>query len=572
MRWAGVLALVVSAGCAAAQRAPSTTAAVSQNDALPQELDQRLREFTTRLSQSNVRPVGVLSQGVITRGTPVRTRVEVEAGRCAAIVAIATTGVRDIDARLFDPGGDVVTEDVEPDAHPTVQVCASERAPRRVWHVLEAYDGQGAFAIARYDVPQGQSDAVARVIGGRPGVAPGGSEGRSELERRVLEFRDGIVRRGFTLYGEGRRVAFAGQGASRLPVRVTPEQCYTAAAFAEGDVTDVDLRVFDPDGEEVVRDLGPERDAFAQFCPLASGTWSVEVSSRGGSGNAILQAFAADAASVGGANALWLGQGRPMDHGGASLDDRRRAHVDALRARGWAPMAAGPLAHTASQTLGAGEVKEWSFDVPANRCGAVFALAGSGLGRVSVDLYDAQGDLLGAGRAGAGTAMASRCTTRPERWTARVVARQGAGTVELAGFETATPAWASGVDPIAVGQALSMLGVADPAWRTVGDPERARVGAGAVRTHSVERAAGRCARVAAVTASSVPFVHVALRAQAGGEALNESVASGGASVARCGPAAERLRAELRSEPAGAAEGDALWLVWERGDASPSTGP
>lgn len=558
---------VFLAGCVHAQRAPVAPTVSAQSAPLPRAIEARLMEYTTRFEAIGVRRGEIVAQGVITRGTPVRVTLPVEAGRCVALIAVATAGVRDLDARLFDPSGELVTEDTEPDAHPAVQICAAHNGPRRVWYVLEAFDGQGAFAVASYDVTGGAADAVARVVGGRPGVAPGGREGSGELERRVLEFREGIARRGFTVYGEGRRVAFEGVGTQRLPVRVTAGQCYTVAVFAGGEVQDAGLRLLDPEGIESVRDLGPDRDAFAQFCPIASGTWSAEASVQRGRGGVVVAAFVAESASVGGTHALWLGEGRPMDHGGEPLEQRRRVHLDALRAQGWTAMTAGDFSRAVSQTLSGGEVKQWRVRAQAGRCTAVFALADRGLGDVSVELFDAAGDRVAQSAEGAGVAMTARCTTQPEEYTVRVSAERGAGTVELHGMEASAPAWANGLEPSVAGRAMATIGVTDPSWRAVGTPERTRVGSGAVRPRSVERAAGRCVRVSGIAA--VPFVHVALRADNGGAALEENSSRGGAAVVRCGAARETLRAELTSAPRDAREGDAVWMVWESVGESPS---
>lgn len=521
----------------------------------------RLREIADALGPRGVRLVGVASQGFIAHNGHATTMLEVPAGQCLSVVSLATPGVHDLDAHLFDPSGDMLVEDVETDAHPTVNLCASEA--RRVFHVIDAYEGQGAYLVAGFVTDRRGLDEVARVVGGHPGTAGATGGARGELERRVTELRDGIARRGFQPTGDPTRFALSAGGRVRAPFPVTPDRCYTFAAFADGALQDVDLAVLDPSGEEVARDVRRERDGVAQLCPIAAVTLSIEAAGVAGSGNVLLQAWSADAAAIGGANALWLGERTGWSGSAMPLDETVAAGRERLRAMGFTP-----TARDAEETvrLASGDVITRARTAAAGVCTAVLAAAGRGAGRVALDLHAAEGALVARGAQGEGGALAVACGASATPVQARVGLDAGSGDVRLLGYSAPIPAWASGLDAATVGEAFAAMWL-NPAgrWRPRAAPERVRVGGGARVVREVERAEGRCVRAALVAGRGTPSLSAVARSADGSRAAH-AVADARVMVARCGRDAERLRVEVATEPSTAPEVDALWMLWDADDA------
>jgi hypothetical protein len=533
----------------------------------PESLVGRVREIAGRVERDGVALQGIGSHGFITHQSAVTTAFEVPAGRCLSIVTVGTEGLRDLDAHLFEPGGDLLVEDVETDPHPTVQLCAREA--RRVYHVLEAYEGQGAYLVASFVSERAGLERVARVVGGHPGVAAGTGGERSDLERRMNEFRDGVARRGFQPSGDPARADFTGTGAMRFPLPVTPDRCYTLAAVAEGEVSNADLSVYDLDGDEIVRDVRPDRDAYAQFCPPAAATLSVEVraGANSGAGAVVLQAFAADAAALGGANTLWLGERLSWGASAVALADATPVVVRRLGSLGYAPAAGTPLGRGQTQTFAAGESREFRVATSPGRCMAVAAVGGRGLGRMRVDLYDPSGELVARGARHEAGVVAVACTSNREELRAQVAAEVGSGDATVQVFQNgALPPWASEVDRVAVAGALAdAWAMSDTGWQAQGTPEKLRLGAGAVRAREFERPAGRCVRWSVATGGGAPWVALVLRG-ADGASLATASGEGHTSITRCGGGAERLQVEVRTDPANAPEVDAMLTRRERPDA------
>lgn len=526
----------------------------------------RLREVEGQTRGAGVRLAGLVAHGFVTNQTGVTTAVEVPEGACLALVALGSTGLRDLDAHLYDPAGDLLVEDVEADAHPTVQICTT--AARRVYHVLDAYEGNGAYVVAAFVSDRAGLAELARVIGGQPGMAVGSGGERSELERRMNELRDGIARRGFQPVGGPTRSEFSAAGVRRVPVPVTPDRCYTLAAVAEGGVRDADLLVFDPAGEAIARDIRPERDATVQLCPAVAATLAVEVRVDGGPGAVALQAYQADAAALGGPNALWLGERLVWAARAETLAQTVPTAVARLAAAGYVPTG-DRLGRGVSVALVPGESREEAVAVPAGRCTAVAAFIGRGLAGARVEVFDAAGELVARGIERGGSAVAVVCPPAAETLRATVTAATGQGEAIVRTFHSAAqPAWVANVDRVAVSEAMSDAWArVEGQWRAEGLPERVRVGAGARRVRTVDRAAGQCERWTASAGRGLPWVTLVLRG-AGGERVAASEGEGTAVVTRCGAAAERLELEVRTDPPTAPETDAVLSRALRPDRGP----
>jgi hypothetical protein len=571
-----VVLLSSLAACASARssgQCPAPAAPVTARPAARGEpaeaLVARIREIEQQAHGAPVRLAGIVAYGFVTHQAAVTTPVDVPENGCLSLVALGSTGLRDLDAHLFDPAGALLVEDVETDPHPTVQLCTT--AARRVYHVLDAYEGNGAYAVAAYVSDRAGLAEVARVVGGQPGTAVGTGGERSEIERRMNELRDGIARRGFLPVGGPSRADFAAAGARRVPFPVTPDRCYTFAAVADGEVTDADLIVYDANGEAIARDVRDARDATVQLCPPVAATLALEVRASSGPGIVALQGYQADAASLGGPNALWLGERLAWGARAETLAQTAPAAIARLAATGYVP-GADRLGRGVTVTLGPGESREETVVAPAGRCTAVAAFVGRGVAGARVELFDAQGELVARGPQRGGAAVAIVCPPAAETLRAAVSSVTGQGEVIVRTFQnTAQPAWIASVDRVAVSESMADAWArVEGQWRAEGTPEKVRVGAGARRVRDVERAAGQCVRWTAAAGRGLPWVSVVLRGP-NGDRVAVGEGEGTAVVTRCGANAERLQLEVRTDPSTAPETDAVLSHAVRAD-TPAEGP
>ncbi len=528
---------LVSVGCARTQAAAPSTVAQGPVDgeaqgAVSPALRARLAEMTEALARRGVRFQAVFGSGFVSHGAPVTTPIAVAAGRCVSVVALASGGVRDLDAHLYDPNGELVVEDVETDAHPTVQLCASEN--RTLYHVLEAYEGQGVYAVAGFETDRAGLDAVGQVLGGRPGTAGGGVAARSDLERRMNEFRDGLAQRGFQGAGDPGSVTFDAPGTMRLPFAVTPDRCYTLAGFADGPLGDLDLVVVDAAGDELVRDVSPARDAFVQLCPRVATTLSVEVRAAAGTGRAVVLGYAADAASAG-ANTLWLGERLDGAVSSMPLDEATRI-VDARLA---GQQFVSPAGLDARLPFAPGQVRELPLRLSAGRCAAVTAVGGPGVGRIQLDVLQDTAWVARAATQGVGSA-ARVCVADAATLRVRVAPEAGSGEVRVRAHLATAPYLPQG-GARREGAPADALSLPEGAWEA-GEALAMRATQGVPNTVESERPAGRCVRWS-LTADAPQQRLVLTARDADGRSLGRSEGDGVVTLARCGAALERLRVE-----------------------------
>jgi len=566
MRARAAIALVLGSalGChrQAGPTLPVAAPAAAPGGGADEVLRARVDELRASVATGSVRFERVLSRGFLTPHGQVTSALDVAAGECVSVVAVGSGAIRDLDAHFYDPSGDLVVEDVEPDAHPTVQLCAT--APRRIYHALEAFDGQGAYAVLLFKSDRAGLEVVARAMGGHPGASTGAAGGDAALERRVTAFRDGIARRGFQGYGDPRPVELDGAGGVLLPLQVSPDRCFTVAAFAEDEASSLSLRVLDGDLDEVASDLEGGRDAALQFCPGAEGPLSVRVERRSGRGAVVLHAFSADAASVGGEGALWLGVRRGV--GDQQTVREMSAAVDARLA---AAQVAAPQADAAVANIPLlpGEVRSHAVTVGPGRC--VMAIAGGAprVGRVRLESVEQSPLSVTEGLQRGTFSAVARCAPATSTATSiRVIAERGAGTVELRTSSFAAPPWSRPTALASTSSALSMIALADAGLRLAEPPRAVSWSGGGLATLSLERGAGRCARVG-VAAGGEEAITLTLR-DGNGAVLAVEEGVGTAAVRRCGAAAERLAVEARRSTPGGAATEALWLRWESDGGAP----
>lgn len=373
-------------------------------------LAERMRESAARLTQGGWQAGSAAARGFIVVGTAVTLPVEVPENSCVAWLSVGSTGIRDLDATLFDEDGNTVAEDVEEDAHPTIAACATDK-PMRYYAVLRAYAGAGAYLMASFRGSQGTLASLGQILGGKPGIAST-AETPNAVDGRVRRFAEGVARRSFTNDGDSYRIAVSPWTWVRSNIRVETAHCYTVGAFADGDVASAQLRVLDPSGRVIARDESASLDAAAQFCASREGSYAVEVTSARGAGGIVIASFSATEADIGGTGALWLGV----------------RTVEDISRRSLTP------ADGAVHTIRAGGVGEHAVTTTTSRCSKVEITPGVGLGRFSIEARNLRtNELVRAQSAGSDEgAQIELCTpSEASEWHVLVSAHVGSGNYAL---------------------------------------------------------------------------------------------------------------------------------------------
>jgi hypothetical protein len=497
MRRVWIVALVVGCGGAGASSGSGVSGGPPWMHAEDDPLAARMREIARRMGEAGLEAGEPSGKGFLTARAEATEPLEVPAGRCATIVAITARGIRDLDATLYAPTGDVLAEDVEPDAHPTIQVCAGE-APRRLYYALVAYDGAGTFAYVSFLGDRSSLDRAAEVVGGQPGVVSDDDQG-SEEDVRLREITAGVRRRGFRPEGTPMSVPIAEGQRVRVPLHTEPARCYTVVSLAGPNVRDLNLLVVDELGVEVARDVSSSKDATVQLCADREADFAAEVHAAGGAGEARVAIFAGAEREVGSTSGLWLGERSAGARSPLPLEDAVRADLDGARAVGWADPR-----RTAAGSLVGGQAVAHALALAANRCTLLVATGGRGVGRLHLRVVDENGRALAVRGGHAPSATARVCTEESTRVSAQVVARRGEGDYALHVLEKPLETDLSDVSAEDRGAVLDAIDDAGARGFTLRSRERQ---SGAVREAPVDTTSG-CALVTAVAPRGVVVLRV----------------------------------------------------------------
>ncbi|HJL17054.1 MAG TPA: hypothetical protein RMH99_15420, partial [Sandaracinaceae bacterium LLY-WYZ-13_1] len=270
---------------------PLFTVAYVQNAAQAQQTQPVMESTSTAgaglqenfaLLDADMRARGYESYGEQTNGRldEAGTRnfeIQLEGGRCYAILAVGDTGVRDLDLHLLNQRGQEVDRDTASDARPTVRVCPESSG--NYYMQVQMTSGSGAYVYAPYRWPRGTQ-------------GPFGLEGLTWV--RLSEVTALLSVEGFTPdagftpeNGQLRR-----QGASAThQVNLESGQCYAIVVVGGEGVNDLDVTL-SRGGTQLASDFG-SRNAFPSVrqCVQQGGRHTITVSAAEGSGDYHYQVF-----------------------------------------------------------------------------------------------------------------------------------------------------------------------------------------------------------------------------------------------------------------------------------------
>lgn len=170
---------------------------------------------------------GDAQRGRLAEGEQRDFPLQLEGGKCYAILAVGDSGVRDLDLRLDDANGRLVDRDVDTDSRPIVRVCP-ERTGRFVMHV-SMFRGEGNFVYQPYRWPRG--------VRGPFGLA-------GVMYVRLAEMTQLLSVEGYQVDTDidPERGTFRREGEEREhELTLAANRCYAVVAVGGEGVTDIDL-------------------------------------------------------------------------------------------------------------------------------------------------------------------------------------------------------------------------------------------------------------------------------------------------------------------------------------------
>lgn len=128
------------------------------------QLEPRFVAVHNAMSAMGMAQTGPISEGSLGEGNEARFDVRLEAGQCYTVVALGSSGVRDLDVRIVGAGDDELGRDVTHDRQAAAQVCPGRSGDFQI--VLQMVDGSGGYLVSYWS--GGGSRGISRVARTHP--------------------------------------------------------------------------------------------------------------------------------------------------------------------------------------------------------------------------------------------------------------------------------------------------------------------------------------------------------------------------------------------------------------------
>ncbi len=345
--------------------------------------------------------------------------IELSADRCYTFAAYGGSGATDVDLYLTAPDGQVVALDEDPALDAYVQWCPV---------VAGAFDVKVQMAGQGGDALLVRLEAQADRVGGLDGLWLGTRRPPGPTHRGIDE---GAAQMKSRLEGLGYRVSDAetldGE-AQQLEIRthtltLSADKCHIFGAVGGPDVSDLDLFLYDRQGNEVARDEALNATPVLQVCPQQSETFRLDVAMRGGNGPyKVLR---------GASPAIGSEAQRGLD---TVARTRLRTVVDRIHLADLAPL--GPPQTAELRERG---VKRYQNNLTQGDCYLFVAVGAQPV--VDIDLYvmDADGALVGRDDQPDAMPSVRFCATRTGAYSTDVRLIEGSGEFTLLQYRTPAP-------------------------------------------------------------------------------------------------------------------------------------
>lgn len=270
---------------ATATAPPDTGPVISDTSTAGAGVDENFALLDADMRARGYESFGTSARGELSEAGTNAYDVDLEGGKCYAILAVGDSGVRNLDLMLLDATGREVDRDVAADARPIVRVCPPANGHYRMQ--VRMASGTGAYIYAAYRWPRG--------IRG-----PFGLEGliyvRLAELTALLNVEGYSPDPGYDLE-QGRLRSEGANATHRL--HLAGGQCYSIAVVGGDGMSDVEVSL-SRGATTVASDVGVA-SAFSSVrrCVESEGDYTLTVSAASGSGPYLYQVFSrADAPAM----------------------------------------------------------------------------------------------------------------------------------------------------------------------------------------------------------------------------------------------------------------------------------
>lgn len=239
---------------------------------------ERMREYTVQMIATGYMPHGNPGADTLGPRQSDNFQITLSGGDCYTIAGFGGAGVRDLDAYLYSPSGRQLVRDFATDSRPIVRSCATETGQYRVrFHM---YAGAGPYTYQVY-----RSAGAAVQAQGLAGIDP-------VVRRRMDLFTARRLAKG---YRASPGISGSGTLTTRMSQNFTANfetgRCYTIAGFGGTGVSDLDIFLLAPAGNQVARDERTDAEPDVNHCPSFPGPYTIRVLMYSGNGAFAMQGY-----------------------------------------------------------------------------------------------------------------------------------------------------------------------------------------------------------------------------------------------------------------------------------------
>jgi len=393
--------------------APAPAAASPAPAGAEQESWQRVAAVIAELRGLGFRPVGPPTAFPLVEGGRVRRAMPLSEGSCYVLVVAAGQGVHDADAFLYDGAGLRAAFDAGGDRDAQIRYCPSASGLYQA--EVRAQRGSGRLVAALLQGPTQSGEGGFVADSASLGLAANYAAMDRELQGR-----------GYDGLGTASRGVLDAGGTASHELEVEAGQCYAVAAVGSEAVTDLDIRLFDGDGDEVDRDEADGRTPLARACPEGAGRYRVEVQLSTGGGAYMYRPYRFTRGTRGAFGLTGVLYLRAMEM------------VAVLDGEGYEP--AAPPERRARQTLAASGRRTHRVRLDRGSCYAISAVGAQGLHDLDLELAPPRGAAVSTERGPNPLPVVRHCPTTSGRYRLTVSARAGAGRYVYQLFRRDAPA------------------------------------------------------------------------------------------------------------------------------------
>lgn len=258
------------------QQATNTTEPVLGAQQASQGLDERYALLDNDMHARGYEDYGDQTRGQLQQGGTRDIDIQLEGGKCYAIVAVGSNSVRNMDLILLGSNGRPIDRDVAQDARPIVRVCAENSGAYRMQ--VSMADGGGDFVYQAYRWPRGTRGpfGLAGLIYVRL------AETSSLLNVEGYEPSMSVTPERGRLRREG--------ATARHDMQLEAGQCVAALVVGGDGVNDLDVTIT-RGSNTVAADSSRNPFPAVRYCAQQGGRHRVTVKATAGSGEYFFQVF-----------------------------------------------------------------------------------------------------------------------------------------------------------------------------------------------------------------------------------------------------------------------------------------